>query len=739
MNQFGNNTINTLMVIMMLLSCHLGISQSNYTQHLEHIDNAGLDSLERIFRADYYDGLYDKVIEDGPLLIKRGEELNNSTVIRRIRTSLGNTFVKLGDIEKAQEVYRLSAERAIKEKDTFSLASSYIDSGIALMKLDPKNAVDYFLKASSLSKGDGMEVMLVASGINLAEIYINNEDAVNAQRELDVITPIVENNASLSAHNEILACILFEQGAIHVLQEQYDKAIPLLQRARTVGEGHLQQEVRLNNLDFLIQAYDKSNRFKELNVIRKEYDALRDKQYESDKVKEQQIAIAKYKLDQYEEQLEASHFKQELAEQKASQSKMLSYFGFIIGLILLFFIGLLLYFMRKRTALLKNLRVKNRQYLEAKEKSEQLAQAKTQFLSTMSHELRTPLYGIIGLSSVLIKKPELQGQLDNLKPLKSSADYLLSLINDVLDINKLESQLGQEEVKNTYFELNQLIQTAIQSFAFINEQHNNKVIVTIDKTIPHVLRGDKTKISQVLMNLMSNASKFTQDGTVSVRVALLSQEDNEIDLEFEIQDTGIGIPKEQQATIFDEFTQITNSSEYEGTGLGLPIVNKILKFLNSKLDFESALGKGTLFSFILRLEKGVQADLINLNNQDYEEKLAGKKILIVDDNKINRIVTQKVLDQYGIDHYTANNGKEAIAIVSENKFDVILMDINMPVMNGLDASKAIRDLNIKTPIIALTAMSPDGTGDELSSFGIQGTILKPYDTDQLLDKILLYL
>jgi CheY-like chemotaxis protein len=284
------------------------------------------------------------------------------------------------------------------------------------------------------------------------------------------------------------------------------------------------------------------------------------------------------------------------------------------------------------------------------------------------------------------------------------------------------------------------VYSILQTFEFINQQNNNAVHVDIDPDIPEVLSGDQMKISQVLMNLISNASKFTQDGAITISIKSAGKKDQKTAIAFCIKDTGIGIPEEQQSKIFDEFAQITNSSDYEGTGLGLPIVNKILTLLGSTLTFESSYGKGTTFRFTIPFDVGLETDLerIKENTIDYK-KLDQKKILIVDDNKINQLVTQKVLEQYGILHRTASNGKEALHLVKENTFDIILMDVNMPVMNGLESSKAMRELEIETPIIALTAINSTDPEKDFASFGINDAIIKPYKTEKVLELLLKYI
>ena len=240
------------------------------------------------------------------------------------------------------------------------------------------------------------------------------------------------------------------------------------------------------------------------------------------------------------------------------------------------------------------------------------------------------------------------------------------------------------------------------------------------------------------MNLVSNASKFTQDGRIDIIVKKQYADEKNVSLFFSIMDNGIGIPEEQQEKIFEEFTQGTNLSDYEGTGLGLPIVNRILSILGSKIMFESTYGKGTTFSCVLSFSKDIILNDIERDDVCIK-KLQDKKILIVDDNKINQLVTQKVLEQHGMLHGVANNGLDAIEKVKEQYYDAILMDVNMPIMNGLDSSREIRNIGLSTPIIALTAVNAENPEKDFGSYGIDDAIVKPYRTEQLLELLVKYI
>ncbi len=388
----------------------------------------------------------------------------------------------------------------------------------------------------------------------------------------------------------------------------------------------------------------------------------------------------------------------------------------------------------KKQQLVKDLQQKNKQYLIAKRKSEEFTKSKAKFYATVSHELRTPLYGVIGLSSILLENKELKKHKKDLKSLKFSANYLLALVNDLLHINKIESEGFVEE--NIHFNLKDLVSIIISSFEYIRIQHKNTIHVKIAKNAPIVLKGNSVSLSQILMNLIGNACKFTEKGSINLEVDLLSINNDIAKLQFIVRDTGPGIEKNKIDQIFNEFTQIeTLSSTYQGTGLGLPIVKKLVEKANGNITANSEIGKGTTFKFIIDIaissESQIQTSVPVL---DFE-KLDGKKILIVEDNRINQTVTKRILESSNVTCDIAQNGEEAIQKVSKSYFDLILMDINMPIKNGIDATKEIRMFNKTIPIIALTAVEIEEQRHQIFESGMDDIILKPYDIDRFKNTI----
>ena len=382
---------------------------------------------------------------------------------------------------------------------------------------------------------------------------------------------------------------------------------------------------------------------------------------------------------------------------------------------------------------------KNSELQLAKEKAEKASLAKAQFLSTITHELRTPLYAVTGLTHLLMEEEPLEHQKEHLNSLKFSGEYLLSLINNILDLNKLEA--NKVEIEKTSFSLKKRINDVLIALNKSADDRKNKLHLEFDDTIPDKLIGDPIKLSQVLINLIGNSVKFTQHGDVFVRVNKISEKEGKVSLHFEIEDNGVGISKKKQKSIFETFSQasLQINRKFGGTGLGLSIVKSLLELMGSKIQLESQIGKGSKFWFNLNLEISEE-----LNQENSEKKvispidyaaLENKRVLIVEDNKINQMITKKILEKNKMNCMVADNGIDAIEIVKQNTFDVILMDIHMPGISGIEATQRIREYDNELPIIALTAVTIDENLDEFYRAGFNEIIPKPFKTEEFFEKI----
>jgi len=382
------------------------------------------------------------------------------------------------------------------------------------------------------------------------------------------------------------------------------------------------------------------------------------------------------------------------------------------------------------------LQTKNNELQLAKDAAVNAMEAKTNFLSTVSHELRTPLYAVTGLTHLLLDENPGEHQKEHLKSLKFSGDYLLNFINDILQINKIDAD--KLETLKVDFNLNQTLKEVIDSLQQSAKENNTKIILEYDTTIPVHLLSDPIKISQILINLVGNAIKFTKNGEVRVIAKMLKKFENDVTLYFEVIDTGIGISKEKQQNIFDGFEQgsIQINREYGGTGLGLTIVKSLLGLFNTKIQLESEPDKGSRFFFELDLEsKDAIVDDIAFEITKEEYNFKGLHLLIVEDNKINQVITKKMLTKKDISSDIANNGYEAVELAQNKTYDGILMDIHMPGISGEEATIRIRKFDNKTPIIALTAISLDDSLESFYAAGCNDVVTKPFKPDIFYQKI----
>lgn len=394
-----------------------------------------------------------------------------------------------------------------------------------------------------------------------------------------------------------------------------------------------------------------------------------------------------------------------------------------------------------RTKTYRLLQGKNDELTLAKERAEKALIAKTEFLSTITHELRTPMYAVTGLTQLLLEEEPREDQKGHLNSLKFSGEYLMSLINNILDLNKLEADKVELDTKS--FNLKRRVEDILVASKKPVKEQNNELIFEYDDTIPNLLIGDPVVISQLLINLISNSVKFTRNGKIYIRIKKLEQTDKDTLLRFEIQDTGIGISPEKQQAIFENFTQesVQINRKYGGTGLGLSIVKKLLLLLNSEIHLESELKKGSKFWFELTLgipaKKQAEKEISEkyLKEDDEISKRKNIHILMVEDNKINQMITKKILEKEKMECTIASTGKEAIELLNENDYDLILMDVHMPGMSGIEATQYIREFNKTIPIIALTAITVDNNLDDFYAVGFNEVIPKPFKTDDFFGKI----
>ena len=369
--------------------------------------------------------------------------------------------------------------------------------------------------------------------------------------------------------------------------------------------------------------------------------------------------------------------------------------------------------------------------------AEEAVKSKQQLLSNMSHEIRTPMNAILGFTKVVLKTELTAKQKEYLTAIKMSGDALIVLINDILDLAKVDA--GKMTFEKIPFKLKLSINAMLHLFETKIQEKNLKLITNYDKDIPEVLIGDPVRLHQIILNLLSNAIKFTNEGKITVSVKLVSENEDKATVRFSVEDTGIGIKETKIEKVFENFQQATSGTSrlFGGTGLGLAIVKQLVEGQKGKIEVESEVGKGSTFSFILDFKKTnseavLEPEIIELNSDTKDIK-----ILVAEDMELNQLLMKTLLDDFGFECEIAANGKIAVDKLKEKKFDIILMDLQMPEMNGFEATEYIRKvMKSDIPIIALTADVTTVDVQKCKEVGMNDYISKPVDERLLYSKLI---
>ncbi|WP_345953131.1 ATP-binding protein [Mucilaginibacter sp. PAMB04168] len=379
------------------------------------------------------------------------------------------------------------------------------------------------------------------------------------------------------------------------------------------------------------------------------------------------------------------------------------------------------------------------------EKAEKSSHAKSEFLSTMSHEIRTPLNAVIGMSNLLLMGNPRPDQLENLEILKFSANNLLAIVNDVLDFNKIES--GKVVFENIRFNLMELMHNICGGQIIKANEKGLIFKLKIDDALRNrIVIGDPTRITQIIFNLVSNAIKFTRQGFVEVKVNCVEDRHNQVLIRFSVRDSGIGIERDNLKAIFEPFTQesITTTRKYGGTGLGLAIVKRLLELKGVQMEVNSKPGQGSEFAFNLDLPVATErleepATKVS-NSDDSDSQINHLNILVAEDNMVNTMLMKKFFSKWQVKASFAENGERAIEMMQYGNFDIVLMDLQMPVLNGFDAAMEIRKLpdsqKASIPIIALTASALTDIREKVFSSGMNDYVSKPFKPEELKQKII---
>lgn len=658
------------------------------------------DVAELNYFLQNYDKAASETIRTIRLLKKIGAE--RSERMPGVYTLYGLILTRKGNFESAEKYLKDADILATRLNDELSQANIIL--GFGILELEKKNykiAVNYFDAAIPLFESYTLPYQNAFSRLMKSEalLSLKKEEAVNglsqAKIELNEALKIIDDK---------------KYSKLKIESYRISSYIALRDNNMILAQENL--EIYEQKNDSLFQTY--------LKAISKGIDFENDVGDLNKTIKEQQDDIDK-------------------KQKSINFSKMTT--GLSIALIVILSLLTLSLYKNNNLRAKANdlLQDKNSELQLAKEKAEKASLAKAQFLSTITHELRTPLYAVTGLTHLLLEEDPKPDQKEHLNSLKFSGDYLLSLINNILDLNKLEA--NKVEVEKTTFNLNKRVNDVLVALKKSADDRRNTLHLEFDNSVPNKLLGDPLKLSQILINLIGNSVKFTQNGNVTVRIQKVDEKNGKVKLHFEVEDNGVGISKKKQKSIFETFSQasLQINRKFGGTGLGLSIVKNLLELMGSKIHLDSQLGKGSRFWFDINFD--VSEDLHedkNPNNIIYDVDyvaLENRNILVVEDNKINQMITKKILEKNKMICQVADNGTDAIAMVKANNFDVVLMDIHMPGISGIEATQKIREFDKHLPIIALTAVTIDENLDDFYRAGFNEIIPKPFKTEEFFEKI----
>tara|TARA_R110002050_G_scaffold165223_1_gene295575 strand:+ start:1021 stop:3240 length:2220 start_codon:yes stop_codon:yes gene_type:complete len=679
-------------------------------------------------------------------------------------------FKNRDKIDLALETLNTAANEAEKKEDIKALIDSLHELALLFLKIDKEGDTEFYWdRASVLLKdieypyGDAMHkyieaILLHRSNRNFQSLFMLNEaKQLNNDRNfynnllltearvyisLEKFDSATKNLNSLIVNTDIHEKEYLTTQAYLTLAELNLRTDNLAESAKN-GENALVvaqangflEDIKTANA-LLSNVYERLGLYQKSLVNSQNLIQLKDSIFNIEKNKIEAKTADKIKDDYKTEEIVRQEKKIEELTESQNRSELTAILASAF-LIIISLLAVTLY--RNNQIKFKTndlLQTKNKELQIARDGAVQAMEAKTNFLSTVSHELRTPLYAVTGLTHLLLEEEPQEHQKEHLKALKFSGDYLLNFINDILHINKIDA--NKLEPLNMEFNLNKVIHEVINSLTQSAKANNTKLILEYDAEIPGHLLSDPLKLSQIFMNLIGNSIKFTKGGEVKVVAKLLNKVEDDVTIYFEVSDNGIGISKEKQKSIFEGFEQgsIQINREYGGTGLGLTIVKSLLGLFNSKIELESTLGEGSSFFFEIKMKSldDLPEDFsFEITPRDYDFK--NLHLLIVEDNKINQVITKKMLSKKGMTSDIANNGHEAIILAQENVYDAILMDIHMPGISGEEATIEIRKFNQDTPIIALTAISLDDSLESFYAAGCNDVVTKPFKPEVFYQKI----
>lgn len=661
---------------------------------------------------------------------------NDDLIASKAYNLIGLNFEEFSDYQKAIEYYNKGLVLANKvNNDTVKgWLNNNLGNVYCYRKIDFHKGIKHYKEGLKYSIQHNDEYEIMFSKLNIGSAYFAVEDFSNGIQYFNEVKDYVDKNGDIESKISLNSNFGLYYNSINnnkKAEEYYLKAVQFC-------EQNAIELIKSNASDVyhdISNFYFKIKNFEKAHFYLLKHDQLQDEIYNEERLNEVKVGGMQIEHDEINRKIDQIEKEKEIQAEKLQANRV-----FVILLAIIFFILLLLLLSLIRNNKFKakineELKRTNNELLIAKEKAEEASQLKTQFISTISHELRTPLYGVVGITDIILDEHKELKNSPHLKSLKFSAKYLLSLVNDILKVYKIEE--NQVVLEDAVFNIQDELMVIKDSLYFLAVKNNNQIFIDVDNSIPEVLVGDKIRLSQIFINLMSNSLKFTENGKVVVKADLIEKIGTKCYLKFQVIDNGIGIAKEHQNKVFEKFVQVyRKEDDYQGTGLGLTIVKKLVELFYGTIQLESEEGKGTTITFTLPLDSDVSRAKSIIDNLDVDLSARKEyKILVVEDNKINQVVTKKLLENNHFKCNIVDDGYAALELISKTHFDAILMDINMPIINGFETSKLIRQKGIQTPIIAVTAFDKQDIEEKIIDAQIDEVIVKPFESHKLFETI----
>ncbi len=757
-------------------------AMSYATQAYDYAQKAGDDRRRanvELFVAHQFSstGLYDSARAELLHIVTIAEQLPDSGILAKAYSQLGWNDLEIASYDEALEYFQSGLDIVMRKQDTAGLGVAYDNLGcLYLDQQEPENALKYLrlALASSAQTRDVRAVAAIYNNIGLsfngpirtlpfdarldsalfyfrrsAKLYESVDDRNQLARVLGNIGSVFEKKGVLDSTlyydrhsvymheavglNSTYAAQAYAQlGNLFLVLHHPDSAFHYLNLAQSIDEGIGAKRGLVDLYLSLGKAYASTGNFKSAYEYFVRGSSLHDSIYSVDKSRILADMEAKYQTSKNERKIAAQN-------QEIAQERLVNYS--IIGIAVLLVVVALVFYRNDR-----KLQRINKELAAAKERAEASERLEHQFLANMSHEIRTPMNAVLGMTTLLLDTPLNQKQRDYLEAIHSSADNLLVVINDILDLSKL--QAGKMEFERIPFRLLDVTGHTLDIMRLKAEGKGLVLSEEISESTPKVVIGDPARLTQVLMNLLSNAVKFTDKGSVTLIVSAVAAGDRKMNVRLAVRDTGIGIPKEKLKSVFDSFSQADaeTSRKYGGTGLGLTISRNFVELQGGHIHVTSEPGKGSEFSITLPFEVASESVIV-----DQEEtasldaaSLRGMRVLLVEDNEYNQIVLGDTLHNMipEVSVEIASNGREAITLLQNFAFDLVLMDVQMPEMDGIEATKYIRAHlprgKREVPIIALTASVIKSELDRAFSAGMNDYVPKPFKQDELFRVIAKY-